>query len=91
MIGCNSCASGYTYDSTGACIEISDNSYTSCQDYRRYFPDSASGVYTINSIELYCDMDIQGGGWTYVARGSDSSDPDTTLAYGIYISALEMF
>jgi len=80
--GCNSCASGYTHDSSGACVEITANTYLSCQDYFRNYPDSTSGVFTLNSIDLYCDMETHGGGWTYVARGSDPVDPDNADVYG---------
>ena len=43
--------------------------------------DNESDVY-----ELYCDMDHDGGGWTYVARGTYSSDGDTTDSYGTVTS-----
>lgn len=55
------------------------NSYTpfrSCYDIKRQKPDSEDGVYTIDydgagpatSIEVYCDMTTDGGGWIDVIK-----------------------
>ena len=59
-----------------SCKEIADKPASSHGD----------GVYWIKpagtAVEVFCDMTTNGGGWTYVARGSLSSDGDTTSAYG---------
>jgi len=63
--------------------------YSSCYQAKQHQPDAASGVYCItvggdetNRLDLYCDMETMGGGWTYVARGSNSDDGCDTDAFG---------
>lgn len=63
-----------------------------CEAYRRpaapYYYDGAtgSGVYRINpgsgEYSVYCDMDMDSGGWTYVAEpGRSTTNPaDTTIS-----------
>ena len=47
----------------------------SCQEHRQ-LGQTADGVYTIylggggSATQVFCDMQTDGGGWTYVARGS---------------------
>jgi len=49
------------------------NSPASCKDILARSPNSASGVYTIktektkNSIEVYCEMGLNGGGYTFIS------------------------
>ena len=56
----------------------------SCQQIKLGYPDSASGVYWIQSItadtpvpfQVYCDMDSDGGGWTLILAQFEA-DPVT--------------
>ena len=59
----------------------------SCTEFLDRYPNSKSGVFCIQldadtSMDLFCDMDTMGGGWTYAARGSDSTDGCQTDAFG---------
>ena len=56
--------------------------YKDCLELKLQQPNTPSGAYTIAGKSRYCDMTTQGGGWTYVARGTSSADGDTTAAYG---------
>ena len=61
--------------------------FDSCLQAKEKYPKAETGVYCINvatdaTEDLYCDMDTLGGGWTYVARGTDSSDGCQTGDYG---------
>jgi hypothetical protein len=63
--------------------------YSSCYQAKQHNPNAASGVYCIIVAgeeqymeDLYCDMDIQGGGWTYVARGTNGDDGCDSDAFG---------
>eukprot|EP00033_Pygsuia_biforma_P000813 GCRY01000947.1.p1 GENE.GCRY01000947.1~~GCRY01000947.1.p1 ORF type:complete len:311 (+),score=22.84 GCRY01000947.1:430-1362(+) len=50
------------------CLEVLNNNCSSVTG------EKGSGVYVIylnnRFLEVYCDMETQGGGWTYVARGT---------------------
>lgn len=58
----------------------------SCKALLAADPSTPSGSYWLDgggafdAVQLYCDMDTMGGGWTYVARGSNSST-QTNSAY----------
>lgn len=56
-------------------ILLRDNVLKSCKDILLYYPNSSSGVYTIDpdgsagalpATSCYCDMETDGGGWTLV-------------------------
>ena len=60
---------------------------SSCMDFLERYPKTKSGVQCIaldssTTQDMYCDMDVHGGGWTYVARGSDSNDGCQQDSYG---------
>lgn len=65
--------------------------YSSCLELLNNVPSTSSGVKTIETatngqVEVYCDMDTDGGGWTLVwkmhheSNHSNSGPADTSLA-----------
>lgn len=49
--------------------------FTTCKKLKELIPSLENGLYTINptwfnSFQVYCDMELDGGGWTLVARSS---------------------
>ncbi len=63
--------------------------YSSCYQAKQHRPDLPSGVYCITvggdetkKFDLYCDMVTMGGGFTFVARGSNSLSGCDTNAFG---------
>lgn len=54
--------------------------YTSCKTLKDLNPTYQSGIYTINPsgqkiIQVYCDMELDGWGWTLVARAHENALP----------------
>ena len=49
-----------------------------CKRIKEEIPNAPSGIYTVQSIgartyKVFCDMDLQGGGWTVILRRKDGS------------------
>jgi hypothetical protein len=50
-----------------------------CKRIKDFFPSLENGIYKINPIgsspkNVYCDMTIDGGGWTLVARSVEGTN-----------------
>ena len=58
----------------------------SCAEFKDRYPNAETGTYCItvggSPTDLHCDMETMGGGWTYVSRGTDSSNGCQKLAFG---------
>ncbi len=70
----------------------------SCAEYRRLDPTLVSGVYRIDldgigarpPLDVYCDMAMEGGGWTLVARvRGDSAAHHDIAAVGALVSPMQ--
>lgn len=50
----------------------------SCQEWHDFRPNFPSGVYTIGPrnrpVDVFCDMDVDGGGWTLVSSSNRAVD-----------------
>merc|ERR1711939_1108216 len=78
--------SGGDFDQDGLVLFVRP---AACYDSCASLPEgSTTGSYCIQVgdelMDLYCDMDTQGGGWTLVARGTDSSNGCQGNAFGTY-------
>jgi hypothetical protein len=70
------CPDGTSADTAAlSCLNILNDGY-STGDGTYWIDPEASGAF-----EAYCDMTTDGGGWTYVARGSND-DTQTNSAFG---------
>lgn len=76
---------------TGECaVQCGDKPCVSCKEILTALPDSLSGLYTImgkgGPFPAYCDMAIDNGGWTLVARSAASglgSGPDAGFGWEV--------
>jgi len=61
---------------------IKDYKYTTCKELKKDIPNSISGVYRLNGIKVYCEMDYLGGGWTAIFSnaGGDTNISKPTLS-----------
>lgn len=59
--------------SKGLIPEKTESVFSSCKEVLEQNPDAQSGIYTINiqnePLDVKCEMDLNGGGWTLVAQG----------------------
>lgn len=61
---------------------VKTDAYKSCHEFLEKRPDAQSGFYqldpleTNNTIEVYCNMDYDGGGWTVIDKESFSEFSD---------------
>eukprot|EP01116_Phalansterium_solitarium_P003851 TRINITY_DN1467_c0_g1_i1.p1 TRINITY_DN1467_c0_g1~~TRINITY_DN1467_c0_g1_i1.p1 ORF type:complete len:1398 (+),score=458.35 TRINITY_DN1467_c0_g1_i1:68-4261(+) len=69
--------------------------YRSCAEYMANNASHGDGLYTVHPtlnaaapLTVWCDMTTDGGGWTLIARASDTNGiADTTSEFGTYVGA----
>lgn len=65
----------------------------SCQHILELGESKGSGVYTIypdqiNAVDVYCDMDIEGGGWTLFYANAADASMSVKKSYNEYLATL---
>ena len=89
--GCDPCVAGESCNDDGDCLNQACTQglcapAASCADLLAGHPTLDTGPYTIDpnggsigdAVEVFCDMEVDGGGWTALAANGDNSVAETT-------------